>query len=328
MPSVLISAGPLRGKPGRFRDLLHQAGFETVDPPGDGMLTREDLARWLPGRVAVVAGGERLDAAALDLAPGLRVIARTGVGYDSVDVPAATARGIAVAITPGTNHDSVAEQAFALLLAVTRRIALNDRQARGGVWDRTLVAPVRGRTLGLVGFGRIGRAMVERARAFGMEVVACDPQCAPAGGDRLGVPILPLPDLLARADVVSLHCPALPETRHLIGAEALALMPAGSILINTARGSIVDEAAVAAALRSGHLAGAGLDVLEQEPPPSDHPFFEFDQVVISPHLGGIDTLAMAAMAELAARNIIDLRAGRWPAEAVVNPEVRAGWDWE
>ncbi len=327
MPTALISAGPLRGKPGRFREILHQAGFETFDPPGDGTLTGEELARWLPDCAAIVAGGETLGPPVLDLAPGLRVIARTGVGYDSVDVPAASARGIVVAITPGTNQESVSEQAFALLLAVTRRIAVNDRKARLGGWDRTLVAPIRGRTLGLVGFGRIGRAMVERARAFGMRVIASDPLFDPAGGDGLDVPMLPLPDLLAQADVVSLHCPALPATRHVIGREALALMPTGSILINTARGSVVDEEALLEALRSGHLAGAGLDVLEQEPPPADHPFFQLDQVVISPHLGGIDTLAMAAMAEAAAQNIVDLQQGRWPTGSIVNNEIRADWRW-
>lgn len=327
MPSVLIGAGPLRGQNGSFREILLNAGFEALDPPGEGMLTSGDLERWLPGCSAIVAGGERIGPEMLDLAPGLRVIARTGVGYDSVDLPAATARGIVVTITPGTNHESVAEQAFGLLLAVTRRIAVNDRGIRGGGWDRTIVAPIRGRTIGLVGLGRIGAAMVPRARAFGMRVIACDPYLDAAAVAALAVPLLPFEKVVAQADVLSLHCPATAETCRMIGREALDRMPTGSILLNTARGSVVDEPALLEAVESGHLAGAGLDVLAQEPPPADHPFFKVDRIVLSPHLGGIDTMAMTAMADAAARNVVELYAGRWPGEAVVNSELKAGWRW-
>lgn len=327
MSTVLIGAGPLRGQPGFFRDRLREAGFQTVDPPGAGTLGPEDLLRWLPGCSAVVAGGEGFSAEVVAAAEGLRVIARVGVGYDAVDLRAADARGVVVTITPGTNHESVAEQAFALLLAVARRVATNDRTIRAGGWDRTIVEPIRGRRLGLVGLGRIGRAMVPRALAFGMEVLAHDPAADPEFVARNHLRMLDLDDLIAQADVLSLHLPALPTTRHLIGPDRLARMPRGGILLNTARGSLVDEEALYRAIASGHLAGAGLDVLEAEPPPADHPLLGLPGVVFSPHIGGVDRLALDAMAESAARSIIELSRGEWPAGCVVNEQLRPGWRW-
>ncbi len=328
MPTVLIGSGPLRNQPGRFRELLVQAGFETIDPPGDGTLTEADLRAQLPKVEAIVAGGEPITDELMAMSPRLKVIARTGVGYDAVDVAAATSRGIAVTITPGTNHDSVAEQAFALLLALTRRIALNDRIIREGGWDRTLPAPLRGKTLGLVGLGRIGRAMVPRALAFGMRVLAYDP-----------LPSLPAPvatddfervgfdELLSRSDVVSLHLPLLPTTRGLFNREMLGRMRAGSYLINTARGGIVVESDLHEALVSGHLAGAGLDVFEQEPPEPSEPLLQLPNVVSSPHVAGIDVRSMADMAEKAAWCIVELSQGRWPSDCIVNPEVQTRWSW-
>ena len=327
MPNVLIGSAPIRNRPGPFRDLLHDAGFRTVDPDCGEILTEAAVRASLPSCEAIIAGGEPLPADLIAIAPGLRVIARTGVGFDSVDVAAATARRIAVTITPGTNEESVAEHAFALLLGVSRRIALNDRLIRSGSWDRTLVIPLRGKTLGLLGLGRIGRAMVPRARAFGMSVIACDPLPNPGFDAEHGLRRCDLDALLAEADVLSLHVPLTPSTRNLLDADALERMKPGSIVINTARGGIIDESALVAALRRGHLAGAGLDVFAVEPPPDDHPLLSLPNVVASPHLGGIDTLAMSDMATLAARCIVDLQAGRWPSACVVNPEIAEGWRW-
>ena len=327
MPTVLIGAAPIRSRPGRFRDLLHAAGLDTLDPEGGDVLSPEILAEALPECQAILAGGERLSAEMMDACPGLRAIARTGVGYDAVDVPAATSRGIVVTITPGTNHESVAEQAFALLLAVTRRIVANDRTIRAGGWDRAIVRPLRKQTLGLVGLGRIGRAMVPRALAFGMDVVAFDVAGDPEADRKLGIERCGLDELLGRADVVSLHLPLTPETNRLMNADRLARMKPGSILINTSRGALVDEPSLVDALRSGHLAGAGLDVFAEEPPPGDHPLYGLSNVVLSPHIAGIDALSMADMAELAARCIVDLREGRWPEGCVVNDELRPGWSW-
>ncbi|GIW87017.1 MAG: hypothetical protein KatS3mg108_1341 [Isosphaeraceae bacterium] len=325
-PFVLISSGPLRGKPGRFRDLLTAAGFELLDPPGDHALSVQELAEWLPRCEAVIAGGEPYTAELLEACPRLRIIARTGVGYDAVDLAAATARGIAVTITPGTNHESVAEQAFALLLAVTRRIAWNDRIIRRGGWDRTLVLPLRGKTLGVVGLGRIGRAMIPRAEAFGLNVLAYDPLLPEFTGLGDGFRLVGFDELIRTSDIVSLHCPLTPETRGLFNRRVFERMRPGSILINTSRGAVVQEADLYEFLVRGHLAGAGLDVLEQEPPDPANPLLQLDQVVISPHIAGIDTQAMAEMAELAAQCIIDSQNSCLRRDCVVNPMILDGRD--
>ena len=327
MPNVLITPAPLRRQPGTFRDLLLAAGFKPIDAEGQNTLTTPELLRFLPEADAMLAGSELLDASALDQAPRLRVIARTGVGYDAVDVAAATARKIPLTITPGTNHESVAEQAFALILGFCRRIALNDAIIRRGGWDRTTVEPVRGKTLGLVGLGRIGRAMVPRALAFGLRVVAFDPVGDAETDRRLGVERASLEDLLAASDIVSLHMPLVPATRGLFNRDAFARMRPGAFLINTSRGGLVVESDLYEALRSGHLGGAGLDVLDPEPPDSSNPLLSLPNVVISPHMGGVDARSMADMAEKAAQCVVDLYEGRWPAECVVNGELEQGWKW-
>ncbi len=301
--------------------MLTEAGLTIVDPPGEHALTADDLRNYLPECAGVVAGGEPYTEELIAACLRLRIIARTGVGYDAVDVEAATGHGVVVTITPGANHDSVAEQAFGLLLAVTRRIAWNDRIVRAGGWDRTLVMPLRGKTLGLVGVGRIGRAMIPRAQAFGMNVIAHDPVARQSEGLASGVRLVEFEALLAESDVVSLHCPLTPSTRRWFDESVLGRMRFGSILINTARGGVVDEAALHAALKRGHLAGAGLDVMDPEPPRPSNPLISLQNVVISPHIAGIDTLAMADMAEMAAQSIVDHLRGSVRKDCVVNPEV-------
>jgi phosphoglycerate dehydrogenase-like enzyme len=327
MPTVLITPESLRNVAGPFREVLLEGGFRCIDFVGEQVPQKESLLALLPEVDALVAGSERLTAEVLDAAPRLRVIARTGVGYDAIDVPAASARKIAVTITPGTNQESVAEQAFALLLALVRSIVVNDRIICAGGWDRTLVKPLRGKTLGLVGLGRIGRAMVPRAQAFGMEVIAFDPMSDPEYDARAGITRRSFDELLAEADVVSLHMPLLPETRGLINRQTLARMRPGSYLLNTSRGGLVVEADLAESLKSGHLAGAGLDVLNSEPPEPGNPLIGMPNVVISPHMGGIDTKSMSDMAEMAARCIVSLSRNEWPRGAVVNDELEQGWQW-
>ena len=327
MPNVLIGSSPLRNRPGPFRDLLERAGFTPIDVEGMHTLSEADLRATLPQAEAIVAGGERLSAEMLALATNLRVVARTGVGYDAVDVPAATARGIVVAITPGTNQESVAEQAFALLLGVARRVVENDVIIKAGGWDRTLVQPLRGRTLGLVGLGRIGRAVATRALAFGMEVIAFDTLADADFDARHGIRRGGLDDLLAESHVVSLHLPLTEATDGLFDRAMFARMRPGSILINTARGGLIVEDDLAAALASGQLAGAGLDVLRDEPPAPGHPLLRLPNVIISPHVAGIDTRAMADMATKAAEIIVELHRGGWPADCIVNPELAEAWHW-
>jgi len=327
MPTVLIGPSPIRHRPGHFRELLAAAGFAAIEPPGNGPLTPADLLAALPAADALIAGGEPVPASVIAACPKLRVIARTGVGYDAVDVAAATARGIVVAITPGTNHESVAEQAFALLLALAKETISRDGSTRAGGWDRMPVRPLRGTTLGLVGLGRIGRAMATRAVAFGMAVIAFDPATDADFDASHGIRRAGLDDLQAAADVVSLHLPLTPETRGLFDRLAFARMKPGSILINTARGGLVVEDDLHAALVSGHLAGAGLDVFESEPPRPANPLLSLPNVVVSPHLAGADARAMADMADLAVQCVIDLHSGRWPEGCVVNEGLREGWEW-
>lgn len=328
MPTVLIGPTPLRHQAGRFREILAAAGFRCIDPAGHHTLTSSDLQAALPEVDAMIAGSEQVTAALIAAAPRLRAIARTGVGYDTVDVAAATARAIAVVITPGTNQESVAEQAFALLLALTRNVVGNDRTIRAGGWDRTLVQPLRGKTLGLVGLGRIGRAMATRAVAFGMRVLAFDPIAVDSEFEtRHSILRHELDALLAASDVVSLHSPLTDQTRGLINRATLAKMRPGSYLINTARGGLVVESDLAESLASGHLAGAGLDVLGAEPAEPGNPLLKLPNVVVSPHIAGIDLKSMADMAELAADCVVSLYRGTWPDGCVVNDVLRDGWRW-
>ena len=213
------------------------------------------------------------------------------------------------------------------MLALARRIPSNDRLIHEGGWDRSLVTPVRGMTLGLIGMGRIGRAVALRARAFRMNLVAFD-TVADAEFDREhGIRRLPLDELIACSDVVSLHVPLTEATRGMVNRDFLARMRPGSYLINTSRGGLVVEADLRDALISGHLAGAGLDVLNHEPPEPGNPLLGLPTVVISPHIAGTDIESMREMAEMAAATIVDLYHNRWPSDRVVNQELRDGWAW-
>jgi phosphoglycerate dehydrogenase-like enzyme len=324
---VLIGPYLLRNQPGTFRKVLKDAGFELIDPEGDFALTREELQIYLPRADAMLAGGERLTTELFAIAPWLRVVARTGVGHDLIDIPAATAHNVVVTITPGTNQDSVAEQTFALLLALCRNVVANDRTIHHGGWDRRLVAPVRGKTLGLIGLGRIGQAVAARARAFGMNIVGCDPIANEAFVAQCQISLVGLDELLEHSDVVSLHTPLTDATRGMVDRNFLARMRPGSFLLNTARGGLVVEQDLRDSLVSGHLAGAGLDVLNQEPPEPGNPLLGLPNVVLSPHIAGTDVRSMSDMAEMAARTIVDLYHNRWPMTCVVNGELQQGWRW-
>ena len=280
-----------------------------------------DLAAALAGAAGLVCMlTDRVDDALLDAAgPGLRVVANVAVGVDNVDVAACARHGVAVTNTPGVLVDATADLALALLLAATRRVAEGDRLVRSGrdwSWDLgfMLGTGLRGKRLGIVGMGRIGAAVATRAAAFGMSVV----HHSPGGGPRHGVPAVPFAELLATSDAISLHCPLTEATRHLIDAAALAAMKPTACLVNTARGPVVDEAALAAALRSGTIACAGLDVFEHEP--AVHPdLLGLDRVVLLPHLGSATVETRTAMAELAVANVAAVLAGRPPLTPVHPP---------
>ena len=317
---VLIGSLPLRHQPGRFREILLEAGLEPVDPPlheNTGELSAQCVADLLPTCSAMIAGSEKLDGSLFERCPDLKIIARTGVGYDAVDIPAAQKHGITVTITPGVNQESVAEQSFGLLLGLTRRIVINSISIAAGGWERTLPIPLRGKTMGLIGLGRIGQAMVPKAKAFGMHVVAYDPYMknSPFGPD---VPLVSLDDVMKISDVISLHIPISLDTKELIRSETIQLMKRGVILINTARGGLIHEADLIEAIRSGHVGGACLDVTNPEPPLAENPLRRFENVIISPHLGGIDSKSMADMADMASWCVVEQLAGRNPEGCVVS----------
>lgn len=253
---------------------------------------------------AILTRQGRVTAAAMDASPNLRVIARHGVGVDDVDVAEAARRGILVTRAPGSNALAVAEHAMAMLLALSKQFRpLGQTIAEGGWRDpQGRVRDLAGLRLGLVGFGDIARRVARMAQAFDIQVSAWSPRLTHT--DLAGVAVqASLNDLLEGSDAISLHCPYSAQTHHLIGAAELARMPAGGCVINTARGGIVDEAALATALESGHIAGAALDVFEQEPPPPDHPLRRHPRVICTPHISGVTEASLVNMGVMAAECI-------------------------
>ncbi len=288
--------------------------------PREVLLTRVTDAQGL-----VTLLSDRIDAAVLNAAPELRVISQYAVGYDNIDVTAATARGIPVGNTPGVLTEATADLAFALLMAAARRLVEGVDHVRAGEWltwgPKTLRgADVWGATLGVVGLGRIGAAMARRGRGFNMRVLYTGPHRKPDLEAELGVKFRPLETLLTEADFVSLHCPLTSETADLIDAEALRTMKSTAVLVNTARGGVVKTEALVAALREGEIAAAGLDVTDPEPLPSDHPLVGLSNCVVTPHIGSATVTTRTRMAEITAENLLAGLAGeRLP--HCVNPEV-------
>jgi glyoxylate reductase len=267
-----------------------------MPPPPEAL--REAAAR-AEGLLTMLT--DRVDAELLDLAPNLRAVANLAVGTDNIDLEAAASHGIAVGRTPDVLTDATADLAFALLLAAARRLAQGADFVRSGEWVTwepagDLGVEVTGATLGIVGWGRIGQAVARRAEGFGMEVVHSRPA--------------PLEDLLERSDFVSLHVPLTPATRHLIGAEALARMKPTAILVNTARGGVVDQDALAAALHAGELGGAALDVTDPEPLPPDDPLLDAPNLLVVPHIGSATVRTRSRMADLAVDNLLAALAGQ------------------
>jgi glyoxylate reductase len=293
---------------------------------GERPLTRPDLVARLQGKQGLVCQiTDTIAADLLDACPDLRVVANVAVGYNNVDVAAATRRGIAVTNTPDVLTETTADFAWTLLMAAARRLAEADRYVRDGrftQWEFMLLlgGDVHGKTLGIVGFGRIGRAMARRARGFNMRVLYQDTVAAdPATERELGASRADLPTLLREADFVSLHTPLLTETRHMINAESLRTMKRTAYLINASRGPVVDEAALVHALKEGWIAGAGLDVYEEEP--KIHPgLLSLPNVVLAPHIASGSYETRLQMAMLAVENCLAVLAGQRP-PTPVNPEV-------
>ena len=301
---------------------LEAAGCRTLYVSKQG--GEAELARLLRDEPVdgVVSRTLRLSKAAIESCPTLRVISRHGVGFNNVDVAAATARGIPVLIAPATNGQSVAELTMGLLLAVARSIPAHDVAIRQGNWDRSGSGlQLAGRTLGLVGVGGIGRAVARAALGLGMRVVAFDEYMRPDSAMLEVELAASLDDLLGSVDVLSLHCPLTPETRGLIGPAQLARLRRGAIVVNTARGGLIDEAALAESLQSGQLAGAGLDTFADEPP-LHSPLLSLRNVVMTPHMGGSTDAALAATAITAVEHALKvLRGEPVDPEVCVNPSI-------
>ena len=290
--------------PASAGDALRAAGWTVDAKPGR---KPDELARDLADADAlIVRSATQVTASLIESAPKLRVIARAGTGVDNVDVPAATARGILVMNAAGANSVSVAELAIGLMLALARPMAAADASMKRGEWEKKkfMGTELRGKLLGVIGFGRIGREVAARARAFGMEIVAYDPFIAARAAESAGIPLVELDDLLARADFITLHMPSLPETHHVINAERLARCKKGVRIVNTARGELIDEAALADAIESGHVAGAGLDVFESEPP-TDTRLTSLPQVVATPHIAASTNEAQELVGSEIAINVRD-----------------------
>lgn len=320
-PAILIS----RIIPHEAAALARQGA--AVDLHGeDNPLPKSELIARLKDKEGLVCLiTDKIDAEVLASAPRLRVVANVAVGYDNIDVPAATARRIVVTNTPEVLTETTADFAWTLLMAIARRVVEADQYVRAGKftrWELMLFVggDVHGRTLGILGFGRIGKAVARRAHGFNMRILYHDAIRADAATEReLGVTFVDRATLLRESDFVTLHAPLLPETRHLIGAAELKLMKRTAYLVNAARGPIVDEAALVQALREGRIAGAGLDVYEDEP--KVHPgLLGLPNVVLAPHIASASAETRVKMASLAVENCLAVLAGKTP-PTPVNPEV-------
>jgi phosphoglycerate dehydrogenase-like enzyme len=328
MTKVLIGPAPLAELEAEFKRILLGAGLELVYPRVGRQMVEAELRKLAPGCHAALAGSEPYTREVIESASDLRVIARVGVGYDAVDVAAANEHGIVVTIAPGTNQDSVAEHTMMLILGCARTIMTQHNGIVTGQWPRNANVPVRGRTLGLIGLGRIGKAVALRGLAFGMRVIAHEPFPDANWVKQQAIELKPMDDLFREADFLSIHAPLMPQSRHLINARTLALMKPTAYLINTARGGLVNEADLCLALKERRIAGAGLDVFEHEPPGADNPLLKLDNVVLTAHTAGVDLRSLDDMATSAAQAIADLSRGKWPHEKIVNPEVRQRFQWD
>jgi glyoxylate reductase len=305
-------------------NVLRQAGHDVTVSPRDRALAPAELLAatvGIDGLLSMLT--DRIDAVFLDARPNVRAVSNFAVGYNNIDVPACTARKIGVANTPDVLNDATAETAWMLLMMAARRAGEAERVLRAKQWDgwgplQFLGMGVVGKTLGIIGAGRIGTRLARMASGFGMRLLYRNRRPS-AEMEAMGARLVPLDDLLRESDFVSIHVPLSPETRHLISRRELALMKPTAVLVNTARGPVVDEAALVEALREKRIFAAGLDVYEREPVVEEG-LFALENVVLLPHIGSATVGTREAMAELSARNLVAMLSGRSPASPV-NPEI-------
>ncbi len=299
MTIVAVTPRGFRQTPGRHQELLAASGLDVRYATQDRPLTADELSLLLEGCAGVILGVDEAPGRTLRAAVDLTTIVRFGIGTDNVDLEAARELGIRVSRTVGATTTSVAELTLGLMLAAARSIPALDRGVRSGSWSRPNGVELSGRTLGLIGTGRIGREVAARAGAFGMTVIGHDPLADPEG-----IPLVGLDELVARSDVISIHAPHTEDTHHLVDAALLAAMRPGSLLVNSARGGIVDEVALAEALQGGPLAAAALDSFEHEPLPEDSPLRGLTNVVLTPHCGAATVEAIVRAGVLAVEELM------------------------
>jgi len=301
-----------------------EAVAELKMSPRDRQLTREELVSEVGDVDAVIVGGEKIDDGIFEAARNLKVVSRFGVGYDNVDVDAATRRGILVTYTPGVLSDAVAELTMGLILCLSRNLLSADAFVRSGEWHRgsrfPLTMDLVNKELGVVGLGRIGAEVTRRAKPFGMKLSYYDLIRNPKLEEELRITYLPLEELLRRSDFVSIHVALTDQTRKMIGPRELSLMKATAYLVNTSRGGVIDQVALYEALKERRIAGAALDVFEREPIPADDPLLRLGNVVVVPHIGSATVETRRRMAITAAENVVRVLRGEPPVFAV-NPEV-------
>ncbi len=327
MNRVLIGPAPLREIPDAYVPILKAAGLEPVFGPVTPKLTEVQVAELLPGCVASLAGSEPYTPSIIAAAAekGLKVIARAGVGYDEVHTAAATEHGVAVTIGAGSNQLAVAEHTFMMILALARKLILQHHETKTGKWPRKANEPIRGKTLGVIGVGRIGREVIRLGHAFGMNLIASEILPIEPFLAQYGARLVSAEEVFAQADYITLHTPMTPITEHMVNARTLGLMKPTAFLINTSRGPVINEADLFHALSNRLLAGAALDVFEKEPARTN-PLFELENVLLTAHTAGVDTKSIWDMAAYAANAIVKLLTHEWPEEWVVNPEVRSRFE--
>jgi len=294
---------------GPAMDRLRSFAGTLVFNPQKRPLTEDELIPLLDGCVGCVAGLDAFSRKVIESAGTLKVISRYGTGVDNVDVAVAREKNIMVCNTPGVNAQAVADLTFGFMLSLVRRLPLLDRTTRQGQWDRSIGAELYQKTIGILGLGYVGKAVARRAAGFSMRILACSPDIDQEYARTNGITPVSFNELVSESDFLSLHLPLKTETRHIISADVMRKMKKGALLINTARGGLLDEAAACELLKSGHLGGLALDVYETEPP-LNSPLFTLDNVIFTPHTAAHTTEATAAMASLSVQNLIDVLSGK------------------
>lgn len=294
-------------------ELLQQNGCEIIDGTGDAPRSENEMVTLIKGVDAVIAGLDEVSAKVIEAGkPTLKVVSRNGVGYNKVDIQAARANNVAVTLSVGTNNISVCELVFGLLLSVGRSIVRQNEAVRAGGWQRVQGIELFGKTLGVIGTGHIGVEVIKRAKAFGMNTLAFDLYPHAELSKNYGTKYVSLEEIYKTADVITLHVPATKDTKGMINESVLNQVKNSAILINTARGDLIDEAALAAALKAGKIAGYGADTTIKEPPESNHPFLNLPNVVITPHCGGYTREAVVRTSVTAAQEALRVLNGQKP----------------